>query len=235
MPNPFFAFKKFVVRHDRCAMKVGTDGVLLGAWTDVQHSRRILDIGTGTGLIALMLAQRCEKAQVTAIDIDTDAVSQAQENIADSPWKDRVEARLQDVCSYSTENRFDTIVSNPPYFVDSLECPDNQRTLARHANTLDAERLLGKVAELLLDDGLFSLILPADQADHIIRMAADNGLYLSHYTTVITRPGLPPKRVLMEFRKTEGSCKTDELIIELNRHVYSEGYIALTKDFYLKM
>lgn len=216
-------------------MKVGTDGVLLGAWTDVQHSRRILDIGTGTGLIALMLAQRCEKAQVTAIDIDTDAVSQAQENIADSPWKDRVEARLQDVCSYSTENRFDTIVSNPPYFVDSLECPDNQRTLARHANTLDAERLLGKVAELLLDDGLFSLILPADQADHIIRMAADNGLYLSHYTTVITRPGLPPKRVLMEFRKTEGSCKTDELIIELNRHVYSEGYIALTKDFYLKM
>lgn len=216
-------------------MKVGTDGVLLGAWTDVQHSRRILDIGTGTGLIALMLAQRCEKAQVTAIDIDTDAVSQAQENIADSPWKDRVEARLQDVCSYSTENRFDTIVSNPPYFVDSLECPDNQRTLARHANTLDAERLLGKVAELLLDDGLFSLILPADQADHIIRMAADNGLYLSHYTTVITRPGLPPKRVLMEFRKTEGSCKTDELIIELDRHVYSEGYIALTKDFYLKM
>lgn len=235
MPNPYFAFKKFVIRHDRCAMKVGTDGVLLGAWTDIHHSRRILDVGTGTGLIALMLAQRCEKAQVTAIDIDTDAVSQAQENIADSPWKDRVEAMQQDICSYSTEERFDTIVSNPPYFVDSLECPDNQRTLARHANTLDAERLLGKVTELLLDDGLFSLILPADQADHIIRMAAEKGLYLSHYTAVITRPGLPPKRVLMEFRKTEGSCKTDELIVELDRHVYSEDYIALTKDFYLKM
>ena len=235
MPNPFFAFKKFIIHHDRCAMKVGTDGVLLGAWADIQHSRRILDVGTGTGLIAFMLAQRCEKARIIAIDIDADAVSQARENIADSPWKDRVEAILQDICSYAPEERFDTIVSNPPYFIDSLECPDNQRTLARHTTTLNTERLLEKVAELLLDDGLFSLILPTDQTDHLIRIAANKGLYLSHYTAVVTRPGLLPKRALMEFRKTEGLCKTDELIIELDRHVYSEDYIALTKDFYLRM
>lgn len=235
MPNPFFAFKQFVIHHDRCAMKVGTDGVLLGAWTDIQHSCRILDVGTGTGLVALMLAQRCKKARILAVDIDTDAVNQAQENIERSPWKDRVEVMEQDIRVYETEDRFDTIVSNPPYFIDSLECPDSQRTIARHTNTLDAESLLERVAGLLSEDGRFSLILPADQTHGFIQAAVGKRLYLSRYTAVITRPGLLPKRALMEFRKTEGICKTDELVIELDRHVYSEDYIALTKDFYLKM
>ena len=115
MPNPFFSFKQFTVYHDRCAMKVGTDGVLLGAWTDLSHSHRILDIGTGTGLIALMMAQRSPEAQITAIDLDAEAVSQARDNIQHSPWKDRIEALLQDVCTYSIDKKFDTIVSNPPY------------------------------------------------------------------------------------------------------------------------
>ena len=114
MANPFFTFKQFTIRHDRCAMKVGTDGVLLGAWTDVSHSCRLFDIGTGTGLIALMLAQRCPKASITAIDIDAEAVEQAHENILSSPWKDRVEVLLQDICTFPANQQFNTIVSNPP-------------------------------------------------------------------------------------------------------------------------
>ena len=235
MSNPFFTFKQFTIRHDRCAMKVGTDGVLLGAWTDVSHSYRLLDIGTGTGLIALMLAQRCPKASITAIDIDAEAVEQARENVLLSPWSDRVEVALQDICKYLTDKHFDTIVSNPPYFIDSLKCPNDQRNTARHTDTLDAERLLESVARLLTDDGRFSIILPAEQTDLLIQTAYAQGLYPSRQTAVITRPGLSPKRILMEFQKTKEAFQPDELIIELERHVYSEGYIALTKDFYLKM
>lgn len=235
MPNPYFAFKQFTVRHDRCAMKVGTDGVLLGAWTDLSHSRRILDIGTGTGLIALMLAQRCMDARITAIDLDSAAVEQAQENIQGSPWKDRIEALQQDICTYHPNGTFDTIVSNPPYFIDSLKCPDGQRSTARHTDTLDADRLIGKVSELLTSDGRFSIILPAEQTEDLIRVAGEKGLHPSRQTWVITRPGLSPKRILMEFRKIPVTLQPDELVIELERHVYSEEYIALTKEFYLKM
>lgn len=235
MPNPYFAFKQFTVRHDRCAMKVGTDGVLLGAWTDLSHSRRILDIGTGTGLIALMLAQRCMDARITAIDLDSAAVEQAQENIQASPWKDRIEALQQDICTYHPNGTFDTIVSNPPYFIDSLKCPDGQRSTARHTDTLDADRLIGKVSELLTSDGRFSIILPAEQTEDLIRVAGEKGLHPSRQTWVITRPGLSPKRILMEFRKIPVMLQPDELVIELERHVYSEEYIALTKEFYLKM
>lgn len=234
MPNPFFAFKKFTVRHDRCAMKVGTDGVLLGAWTGLGKAGRILDIGTGTGLIALMLAQRSTDSLLTAIDIDAEAVSQARENIGASPWGDRVEVLLQDICTYHPSACFDVIVSNPPYFVNSLKCPDNQRNTARHTDALDARRLIGRAAALLAPEGLFSLILPAEQTEEITNLAHEAGLFLSRHTAVITRPGLPPKRSLMEFRKTETVCRNDELVIELQRHVYSEAYMALTKDFYLK-
>ena len=235
MANPFFTFKQFTIRHDRCAMKVGTDGVLLGAWTDVSHSCRILDIGTGTGLIALMLAQRCPQASITAIDIDAEAVEQAHENILSSPWKDRVEVLLQDICTFPSDQKFDTIVSNPPYFIDSLKCPNDQRNTARHTDTLDAERLLESVARLLTDDGRFSIILPSEQTDLLIQTAYAQGLYPSRQTAVITRPGLSPKRILMEFQKTKEAFQPDEIIIELERHVYSEGYIALTKAFYLRM
>lgn len=235
MPNPFFSFKQFTVYHNRCAMKVGTDGVLLGAWTDLSQSHRILDIGTGTGLIALMLAQRTAEAKITAIDIDTEAVNQARENVSSSPWKNRVGVMLQDVCTYTSDTGFDTIVSNPPYFIDSLKCPDSQRTTARHTDTLDAYRLLEKVADLLTPDGRFSLILPADQTDELMRIAETQGLYPSRWTQVITRPGLPPKRSLVEFRKTHQNYSAKELVVELDRHVYSEDYIALTKEFYLKL
>lgn len=235
MGNPFFRFKKFTIFHDRCAMKVGTDGVLLGAWTDVSHARNVLDIGTGTGLIALMLAQRCKDASITAIDIENDAISQATDNVQASPWSRRITPLLQDVRTYRPEVLFDTIVSNPPYFIHSLKGPDEQRNTARHTDTLDAESLLAKVSELLSEEGLFSIILPAEQADGLMRMALQVGLHPSRRTDVVTRPGLPPKRVLMEFRKVETPLASNVLVVELERHVYSEEYMALTKDFYLKM
>lgn len=235
MPNPYFAFKKFTVYHDRCAMKVGTDGVLLGAWTDLSESRFILDVGTGTGLIALMMAQRCPEAFITAIDLDEEAVEQAKDNINASPWSDRIQAEKQDVCCYCPDDCFDTIVSNPPYFINSLRCTDNQRNTARHADTLDMNRLLRKVADLLSTKGRFSLVIPAEQVDELVSVANREGLFLSRHTAVVTRPGLAPKRALLEFRKEQTVCRQDELVVELERHVYSKDYIALTKDFYLKM
>ena len=133
MSNPYFQFKQFTVWHDKCAMKVGTDGVLLGAWTSVESAHRILDIGTGTGLVALMLVQRSlPDANIVALEIDEAAVGQARENIIRSPWKERVEVVQADFRKYRSSDKFDVIVSNPPYFVDSLECPDRQRTAARH-------------------------------------------------------------------------------------------------------
>ena len=234
MPNPYFSFKRFTVYHDKCAMKVGTDGVLLGAWTNVNTSQRILDIGTGSGLVALMLAQRCE-ASITAIDIDSEAVEQAQININASNWKNRMEVIHTDLCKYSPQNLFDTIVSNPPYFIDSLKCDDIQRNTARHNDTLTSEQLFENVSQMLCPEGEFSLILPFEQSESAISIAEKYGLHPTRHTRVITRPGLPPKRSLLAFKKHLEEYIPQDLVIELERHVYSEEYIALTKEFYLKM
>lgn len=234
MPNPYFSFKQFTVYHDRCAMKVGTDGVLLGAWADVASARRVLDIGIGTGLISLMMAQRCN-AQIKAVDIDADAVEQARGNVAASPWKDRIEVELQDIGHFTSEALFDVIVSNPPYFADSLKCPDGQRNIARHTDSLDFDKLAESAARLLHPEGAFSVIIPTDGKEFFLRAATRYGLHLSHQTLIHTTPGADPKRVLLAFKFSVGQCVTDNLTIELSRHVYSEEYIALTKDFYLRM
>lgn len=234
MANSYFSFKQFTIHHDRCAMKVGTDGVLLGAWTQMENSRRVLDIGTGTGLIALMLAQRNSDCCITAIDIDSGAVEQARENIQASPWKNRVVALLQDVRSFQTDQLFDTIVTNPPYFVNSMKCPDEQRNTARHTDTLDMMSLIGQVAVLLASNGRFSIVIPSEQLGLLVQTAERVGLYLSRRTDVITRPGIPPKRVLLEFVRKQVPLLADELVVELARHCYSKEYISLTKEFYLK-
>ena len=208
--------------------------MLLGAWTRLDSCRSVLDVGTGTGLIAIMLAQRCQ-ALITAIDIEADAVAQARENVDRCPWTDRLTVELQDVKRYEPGRTFDVIVSNPPYLMDSLKCPDAQRTTARHTDELTMDELFRRVSGLLSDDGCFSLILPAEQLPLCVEIGKRLGLYLSRHTAVITRPGLAPKRALMEFRKGQVSTDFDELVVELERHVYSEAYTALTKDFYLKM
>ena len=234
MPNPYFSFKQFTVYHDRCAMKVGTDGVLLGAWTDVSGARDILDIGTGTGLIALMLAQRSE-AHIMAVDIDEDAVKQAKENVEKSPWPGRIEVERHDICCFNSDIRYDVIVSNPPYFFNSLKCPDGQRNIARHTVGLDFESLIDSCGRLLSPSGRFSVIIPTDGMDEFMRIASEGGLCLSRRTWIKTKPDAAPKRVSMEFKKQPAVSVESCLVVELSRHIYSEEYIALTKDFYLKM
>ena len=236
MSNPYFQFKQFTVWHDQCAMKVGTDGVLLGAWASVERARRILDIGTGTGLVALMLAQRSlPDAKIVALEIDEAAAGQARENVARSPWQERIEVVQADFKKHRSSDKFDVIVSNPPYFVDSLECSDRQRTAARHNNSLSYEDLLEGVSGLLTENGFFTVVIPADVAERVKKIASIKKLYAVRQLNVITKPGGIPKRVLITFSFSNQECIVEELLTELARHQYSEEYMTLTRDYYLNM
>ena len=238
MTNPFFRFKKFTVYHDKCAMKVGTDAVLLGAWADTSFCRNILDIGTGTGIIALMLAQRSQ-ATVEAIDIDKEACVQATENVAASPYTERIKvvhASCADFAASNQQKRYDLIVSNPPYFINSLKGPDNKRTVARHTDTLLLSDLIREAQTLLSPSGRIALVLPYEQLEEVKALASANHLYICRHTDVIPTPGAAPKRLLVELSATEENIKNrDTLTIEEARHQYTPEYIALTKEFYLKM
>ncbi|MBQ4162283.1 MAG: tRNA1(Val) (adenine(37)-N6)-methyltransferase [Parabacteroides sp.] len=233
-----FQFKQFTIHHDRCAMKVGTDGVLLGAWANVIGCQRILDVGTGTGLIALMLAQR-SSAQIHAIDIDEAACLQATENVANSPFSKRVEIIHKDLETYchSCSSQYDLIVSNPPYFVDSLKCPDRQRNTARHTDTLSLESLLRDCHQLLTPKGVIALILPYDRKESLLQGIGKEQLFLSKEVDVVPVIGALPKRMLIELRKEQPiePVVPTTLTIEIARHQYTEAYIELTKAFYLKM
>lgn len=237
MSNPYFSFKQFTVFHDLCAMKVGIDGVLLGVWCDIRDTNRILDIGTGTGLIALMMAQRCD-ALIDAIDIDADAVLQATENIKQSPWPERIKVEqiaLQDYTS-TTNNRYDLIVSNPPYFVNSLKAPAENRSVARHTDTLTHEDLILQSKELLNPTGRICIILPVNEAMLCKEFAISSGLFCTREVKVIPKPNAAPKRTLMEFSLQQGESEVTELVIEGEvRHHYSDEFNLLAKDFYLKL
>lgn len=238
MANPYFRFKKFTIYHDKCAMKVGTDAVLLGAWADTSFCRNILDIGTGTGIIALMLAQRSQ-ATVEAIDIDKEACVQATENAAASPYTERIKvvhASCADFAASNQQKRYDLIVSNPPYFINSLKCPDNKRTVARHTDTLLLSDLIREAQTLLSLSGRIALVLPYERLEEVKALASANHLYICRQTDVIPTPGAAPKRLLVELSTTEENIKNrDTLTIEEARHQYTPEYIALTKEFYLKM
>lgn len=218
-------------------MKVGTDGVLLGAWTNTYNTRRILDIGTGTGLIALMLAQRSD-AIITAVDAEENACEQATINFNSSPWTDRltiVHSKIQDL---NADEKFDLVVSNPPYFSGYYSSDDLSRDIARSADILlSYEDLIASAKRLLKEDGRLSLILPADQQERIIGIASQFGLTLSRLTFVKTKSTKEAKRILMEFVNDLSDTEVieDELIIQSadNGRVYTQEYIELTKDFYL--
>ena len=244
MSNNYFQFKRFVVRQERCAMKVGTDGTLLGAWA--RGGQRVLDIGTGTGLIALMMAQRCPDAQVTAVDIDADAVRQARENVAESSFAERITVVEGDINTLTIPNsgnhishlspliyHFDAIVCNPPYFNDSLTCPDEQRTTARHTTTLTYRELMAAVARLLSDDGEFSVVIPFDCKARLEAEAALAGLSKTRECSVKTTPRKAPRRFLLAFRKHPVAVETTEGVLETEPGQRSDWYHALTNDFYL--
>ena len=215
-------------------MKVGTDGVLVGAWATVRPTdREVLDIGTGTGLIALMLAQRNPEAQIVGVEIDAESAEQARENFEASPWSDRVRVVECAVQEFSTENKFDLIVSNPPYFVDSLKCPDGSRNTARHTDTLSFGELMHTAEQLLAPDGRFAVIVPAEAALSVI--AAGN-LHLVRRCDVKTKPSGVPKRVMLEFSpRFCGAAVREELTIgDGTNGGSSPEYVALTREFYLK-
>ena len=231
-----FQFKQFTINQERCAMKVGTDGTLLGAWANApERPCRILDIGTGTGLLALMMAQRYPEASVVGIDIDKDAAMQAQENVGASPFSDRITIIHGDATKIEDKEEFDAIVCNPPYFVDSLICPKDQRTLARHTVSLTYEQLMGTAYKLLKNDGVFSIVVPTENNDAIESAAAFAGFLISRICMIKTTPNKLPKRQLVELRKARTEdLDFKEVILEEVHNQRSEWYFELTKEFYLK-
>lgn len=233
-----FLFKKFSVRQDRCAMKIGTDGVLLGAWTSTsQDPFSILDIGAGTGVVALMLAQRCRAELIDAIEIDADAYEQCIENFENSPWNDRLfcyHASLEEFVE-EIDDTYDLIVSNPPFYSDEYKSENNQRNMARFQDALPFKHLLESVSKLLSETGIFSVIIPYNEESTFIDLATNFNLFPKRILRVKGNPTSDIKRCLIEFSFTKGRVETNELIIETERHQYTQEYINLTKDFYLKM
>lgn len=230
-----FQFKQFTIQQDRTAMKVGTDGVLLGAWAEPEKARSVLDIGTGTGLLALMAAQRNPEAKIDAIEIEPEAASQAQENANNSPWANRIRIYPVSLFDFFPPQTYDCILCNPPFFNNSTKTPDTNRTLARHSDTLPHPALLEAVLRLLCEDGSFYIILPTEEASVFIRLAGEYRLHLAHLTRVLPNPGKSPKRYLMKFTFAQIPTQTDELTIEISRHQYTPEYIRLTRDFYLNL
>ena len=239
MANDYFQFKQFTIHQHRCAMKVGTDGTLLGAWAHVPvtsaSSARILDIGTGTGLIALMMAQRFPKASVIGIDIDPDAISQAQENISASPFANRIKICKENILNFDSQEEFDAIVSNPPYFVNALTCPDHQRTMARHTISLTYQGLMHSAYRLLKPHGIFSIVIPSDCRTTLEAEAILEGFFVTRVCQIRTTPQKSPKRQLIEFSKHPvDKLFIEEGIIEESPNVRSQWYQQLTKDFYIR-
>jgi tRNA1Val (adenine37-N6)-methyltransferase len=238
MPNPYFQFKKFTVWHDRCAMKVGTDGVLLGAWATVLPDENlfyVLDIGTGTGLIAMIIAQRYDNAKIDALDIDKNACEQAIENVEKSPFKDRITVIHKPFMHYSTTTKYELIISNPPFFKDSLKCPDGKRNMARHNDSLPLKQLIEHAMTMLSENGRIALILPTQLSEELDFIIATHRLFIVRRTDIIPVEGLQPKRVLIELstRNFPDNKTVNTLTLETKDHKRTIQYSDLTKKIYL--
>ena len=233
-----FNFKQFHVNQDRCAMKIGTDGVLLGAWTPlINNPYNVLDIGAGTGILSLMLAQRSNAEQIDAIEIDEDAYEQCVENFETSPWGDKLfcfHAGLDEFVD-EPEDEYDLIISNPPFYTDDYKSENTSRDLARFEDALPFEELIEAAALLLSDNGIFSVIIPFKEEERFVSLCKELDLFPLKITRVKGTPTTEIKRSLLAFCKMEQTPLIDELVIEISRHNYTPEYIELTKEFYLKM
>lgn len=233
-----FKFKEFSVNQDQCAMKIGTDGVLLGAWTSVElNPFSVLDIGAGTGVLSLMIAQRSYAENIEALEIDADAYEQCSENFENSPWADRLFCYHASLLEFVEEidDKFDLIICNPPFYSENYKTENTSRDLARFNDAMPFEHLIFAVANLLSKDGLFSVVIPVKEERKFIELASKSGLFPNRILHVKGNPDSEIKRSLLEFSFTESATKTSQLVIETERHQYTEDYINLTKDFYLKM
>ena len=230
-----FRFKQFAVVNDRTAMKVGTDGVLLGAWCPVEGARHVLDVGTGCGVIALMIAQRNASAVLDAIDIDHDAIEEPTLNFKASPWGERLTAIEGDFNELQTAERYDLIVSNPPYFTNGVLPTGDARTQARHTGTLSYRQLIEGASRLLSDDGTLALITPTDAEQDIIEAATFASLPVRRLTRVIPVEDAAPKRTMWLLSRRDMAYCEDTLTIAHRDGTFTSDYIALTGAFYLKM
>ena len=253
MPNPYFQFKQFTVWHDKCAMKVGTDGVLLGTWVTVYPSGKlvknegacnsdlykkisVLDVGTGTGLIAMIVAQRNENSDIDAIDIDNDAFIQAIENVERSSFKDRIKVLKKSFFVYSSKKKYDLIISNPPFFTNALKCPNEKRSIARHNDSLPLKQFIEYAVAMLSENGRIALILPTQQSEELDFIIATHRLYTIRRTDVVSIEGLYPKRFMIEISTKDIAAeekKHNTLVLETKERKRTPLYRELTKDFYL--
>lgn len=233
-----FKFKQFTIQQDRCAMKIGTDGVLLGAWVSLENKpQRILDIGAGTGIIALQLAQRCEAEIIKAVEINPDAFEQCVENFENSPWEDRLfcyHASIQEFAKESNKKQ-DLIITNPPFYSENSKTKNEARDTARFTNALSFKKLIEVVSNLLSEEGVFALILPKKEEEKFIALALEFGLFPKRICNVQGTVTSEIKRSLLEFSFERIEPRIEHLTIEISRHNYTNSYISLVKDFYLKM
>lgn len=235
MSNNYFSFKQFTIFQDKCAFKVGTDGVLLGACAEASGKKRILDIGTGTGLISLMIAQRCE-AEIVAIEPDWNSFSQASDNIRQSKWAEKIRVENTSFQEFSNEgDKFDLIVANPPYFIGSLKNPDKDKSSARHNESLSHTDILKGAERLLAEDGTLQLILPNTEGNLFIAEAIELRFYCKRIIRIKPHPDAHVRRLIISLSRKKTIISEKFLTIETGkRHEYTEGFIALVNDYYLK-
>ena len=240
MSKPF-KFKEFTIQQDKTAMKVGTDGVLLGAWCSVDaYPDTILDIGAGTGVIALMIAQRCDAMTIDAVEVDENAYEQTVANFEESDWGDRLYCYNATFTEFAEEiaeeeETYDLIVSNQPFYTDDFETEDTARNKARFTSSLSFDELIVGVSKILSKNGNFSVVIPFKEEESFINLAKENNLFLNRICRVQGNKTSEIKRCLLAFSFDETEIQEESLIIEIERHKYTEDYINLTKDFYLKM
>ena len=235
MPNPHFQFKQFTVRQDRSALKVGTDGLLLGAWTDYSGAKRILDIGTGTGLLALIAAQRNPEAMIDAVEIDDASAEQAAENAAASPWAERIRVHRMDARRMKASEPYDIIICNPPFYPGEMSSADERVGVAKHSAGLAFDELTGLVDRLLAQRGRWNVILPKNRVLDFDGQAEQAGLKASRQCDVRYLASKPPKRVLFELRRGEQATTNEEITVEESGPLdYSGKYRELLSDLMLK-
>lgn len=235
--NNYFQLKQFRIVHERSAMKVGVDGVLIGAWADVSGAERILDIGTGTGLIALMMAQRTSTALIDAVEIDPAAYEESLFNVQQSPWSQRVQVACCPFQEFVEKSslKYDLIVSNPPYFGNGIKAPIDVRAQARHSDSLPLSELIVGIKSLLAEEGKAALVLPAESLSELKQLVGLNNLFVSHICWVKPNPQKPVFRVLVDLTSSHCVLREETLMIEFEDHFdYTPQYRDLTKDFYLK-